>query len=124
MLQAYIEELNLFPTGDDMNQPDLSQLRRRLLSETAGAARQPEQPYVDYKCLPTAMHWAKSFILEQLEILWDEGRVDLKRLPNSDEAAVNITPRGRKSLEVDEQEWQQSTAPTITHNTVNVHNSN
>jgi hypothetical protein len=73
------------------------------------------KPFVNYRHLPVAMQWSPELIMVQLEILEDEGRVELKRL--DEECAVRLKPLGWKSLEVSEDEWQRRILPSVANTT-------
>jgi hypothetical protein len=90
-----------------------AQIRRRLLEDFPEAqALSPAKPFVKFQSLPTASSHPSDYILTQLGILEQEGRVELKRLPASSECMVNLTPLGWKSLETTEDVWLRNTSPT------------
>jgi hypothetical protein len=127
MLAGFIEELQLF-AGTTKPSFDPVRFRRELLEDVVARSgdqsRRTGQPFCDYKYLAKAGMFAHDFVLEQLEILADEGRVVLQQLPGSNECAVRPTPTGKRSLELAEQLWQQQRHHTGDTNIVNVHNYN
>jgi hypothetical protein len=108
LLMAFIDQLKLFP-GREPKPPEPAAIRRQLLSEIAERAiASPTSPFISYKDLPTAKRWTNDAILDHLEILQEESRVELRRLGGSDECMVKLTGRGRMSLETDEYQWQRN----------------
>ena len=100
-----------------MRPDEAAKFRRRVLEELPErSASSPAKPFLNYRYLPGANLWTAHAVIAQLEILEYEGRVELKRL--GDECMVKLTPLGRRSLEVSEEEWNVSNKPS--HNTNNV----
>jgi len=103
-----------------------AQIRRSLLEEFPKAqAISPAKPFVNCCSLPTASSHGSDYILTQLEILQQEGRVELKRLPGTPECMVNLTPLGWKSLETTEDVWLRgaSATPPASNSTLTFNNS-
>lgn len=100
-----------------------SEIRRRILEELRDGARQsPARPFVNYRSLPLTTELPQDLVLDNLEILAHEGRVELKRI--EDERAVKLTPLGLRSLEQPEADWQNMHAPSSLHTTqLNINNS-
>src|SRR4030081_97828 len=105
-----------------------AQIRRRLLEDFPDTlAASPTKPFVNYRSLPTAASYASDYILRQLEILEQEGRVELKRLLGAPaECMMKLTPLGWKSLETTDDVWLRaaSATPQATNTTkMEFHNS-
>ena len=95
---------------------DKQRIRRRILEELPEQTkRSPANPFVNYRLLPVASDWSAELMLVQLEILEDEGRVELRKL--AEECAVKLTPLGWKSLEMSEDEWQGRPSHSIVNRT-------
>lgn len=103
-----------------MQPHEARRFRRRALEELRSESSST-RPWVNYRYLPEANCWASDLIISQLEILQDEGRVELKRM--GDECMVKLTPLGRKSLEVLEQEWEMKNKPVVNTNRMEINNS-
>jgi hypothetical protein len=105
-----------------LNPKEAARFRRRVLEELPKLSEtSPAKPFLNYRYLPGANLWSADAVLSQLEILASEGRVELKRM--ADECAVKITPLGRRSLEVMEDEWQTNVKPVVNTSTLNITNS-
>lgn len=90
-----------------------AQIRRKLLEELPEAQKiSPAKPFVNYRSLPMASSHGSQYVLRQLEILEQEGRVKLKKHPTAPECMVNLTPLGWKSLETTEDVWLRGTSAT------------
>jgi len=93
-----------------------TKVRRTILEQLPEAVQtSPAKPFVDFMRLPVLKNWAHDFVLDQLEILEHEGRVELRQLPDRAACAVKLTPLGLKSLQIPEEEWQQRVTSPVVH---------
>jgi len=92
-----------------MTPQEAVRFRRSALEGIAAILRTEPNIYVPYQRLPGGTLWSAHVIIAQLEILEHEGRIELSKTFDPTEWASRITPLGRLSLEVSEEEWNMST---------------
>jgi len=127
-LRGFIDQLSTFPsTGSQNMHPNESPIafRRMLLEELSAYLERhaSEKSFIACRSLPSGKIWASDLVCRQFEILAQEGRVNVKKLIPT-ECCVELTPLGRRSLEMVEEEWQRrGTTSVVNTNRIDMSSS-